>query len=427
MEPSECARTFRDIRERPAIRSGSPRILLVGYNGANNIGSEARLLAVIEDVRAVLGPSASMTVPTLNKAKQSRYLKEDMGLHTVSFSARSVIKLARLVWNHDIVLLVEGSCYMDTWASALLLEYLWVTKCAVAMHKPCLAYSVDSGKLTPANQKRVRREASKTALIITRTQAAADRLRSWGVTAPIEVTADSAFSLDTSTVEKSPLEQVWSEATSGLVGMALVDFYRWPVVFKPWGGSRNCYRWPFYFSSSETRLRASGELIKGYAAEADHIIAKHNRNVGLLCMEELDTHLAQQVYDHMIHRDRARVFSSHQYSLSQMIAVLRTLDALVSSRYHACVFAMAAGVPMVAVGHDLRIKDLFQELRLPDDFFIPYDRADLGTRLSKCVDSLLSNPQPWREAILHGHELLRERAMRNRQMLKAFVERYGWR
>ena len=82
---------------------------------------------------------------------------------------------------------------------------------------------------------------------------------------------------------------------------------------------------------------------------------------------------------------------------------------------------------MVAVGHDLRIKDLFRELKLPDDLFIPYDCAELLTRLSKGVDRLLSNPQPSKEAILQGHNLLRERAMRNRQMLKAFVERCGWR
>jgi len=30
-------------------------VLLVGYNGANNTGSEARLLPIIEDVRYVFG------------------------------------------------------------------------------------------------------------------------------------------------------------------------------------------------------------------------------------------------------------------------------------------------------------------------------------------------------------------------------------
>ena len=424
MEPSASAGPFGQVQEAGSVRRNSPRILLIGYNGANNLGSEARLIAVIEDLRAVLGPSASITVPTLSVAKQSRYLKESADLHLVPFSTRSVVKLARLVWHHDIVLLVEGSCYMDTWSSALLLAYLWVTKCAGAMHKPCLAYSVDSGQLTRANQKRVRREASKTALIITRTQAAADRLRSWGVTAPMEVTADSAFSLCVNAAEDTPESRIWSDP-SGMVGMALVDFSRWPVVFRPWGRSSDCYRWPFYFSSSPERLRASDELANRYAAEADHIAADHDRRVALLCMEELDTPLAKSVHHRMMRKDRARVFSSSQYSLFEMMAILRGLDALVSSRYHACVLAMPAGVPMVAVGHDLRIHDLFRELNLRDEFFIAHDCADKWTRLDQCIDRLLSDPEPTKRAILRGYNLLRERAMRNRRILKCFLESAG--
>ena len=32
-----------------------PRILLVGYNGANNTGAEAKLLVIIDEIRSVLG------------------------------------------------------------------------------------------------------------------------------------------------------------------------------------------------------------------------------------------------------------------------------------------------------------------------------------------------------------------------------------
>ena len=43
-----------------------PRILLVGYNGANNTGAEAKLLAIINEVRAVVGSDAVITIPSLN-------------------------------------------------------------------------------------------------------------------------------------------------------------------------------------------------------------------------------------------------------------------------------------------------------------------------------------------------------------------------
>ena len=42
-----------------------PRVLLIGYSGANNTGAEALLQADIEDIRAIFGEEAMLTVPAL--------------------------------------------------------------------------------------------------------------------------------------------------------------------------------------------------------------------------------------------------------------------------------------------------------------------------------------------------------------------------
>ncbi len=412
--------------QQRASQHSLPRVLLVGYNGANNTGSEARLLAIIEDVRAILGLGAQITIPTLNEANLRRYVKEELGLQIVAVPSIYFMTLRRLVRNHDLVLLVEGSCYMDTWTSALLWAFLWATRCAHAMRKPCLAYTVDSGHLSAVNRWCVRREASKTDLIITRTQAAADRLTSWGVTAPMKVTADTAFSFCMDAADAGLLSRIWPEASSKVVGMAPVDFYCWPVVIRPWGRARDRYRWPYYFSRSRARARATERLARGFAAEADHIVEDHNRCVALIAMEELDLPLVHQVLAQMSHRDQARVFSSRQYNASQMTAVLRGLDLLVSSRYHACVMSMAAGVPMVAVGHDLRLKELFQDLGLHDELFISHTCGNLFTLVRERIDCLLSAPVSTRATILKSHEQHLARAGRNRELLRTFVESHGW-
>jgi hypothetical protein len=38
--------------------------------------------------------------------------------------------MRRLVRENDLIMLVEGSTYMDTWTSAMLWCYLWATHCA---------------------------------------------------------------------------------------------------------------------------------------------------------------------------------------------------------------------------------------------------------------------------------------------------------
>lgn len=161
------------------------KVLLVGYNGANNTGSEARLLSIIEDVRGVLGPETEITVPTLNEENLRRYLSEDEKIHIAPIPSIFFFSIYKLVAEHDLFLLVEGSCYMDTWTSALLWAFLWATKSAHRQKKPCVAYAVDAGELSSFNSWLVKREAIKTDLIITRTSYAAKKLREIGVTAPI--------------------------------------------------------------------------------------------------------------------------------------------------------------------------------------------------------------------------------------------------
>ena len=104
--------------------------------------------------------------------------------------------IRKFVKENDLIMLVEGSCYMDTWGSALLWYYLLATRYAHSMKKPCVAYSVDAGSAARFNRWLIRREASKTNLILARTQKAADRLKKWKVKAPIEVTADNAFAFN---------------------------------------------------------------------------------------------------------------------------------------------------------------------------------------------------------------------------------------
>jgi len=403
------------------------KVLLVGYSGANNTGAEALLLADIEDVRAVLGPQAVITIPSINPPNLRRYIKETPSLRIAPLPTIFFSTIRRLVRENDLIMLVEGSTYMDTWASALLWVYLWATRCAAEMGKPSLAYAVDAGEIKSAfNRWLLRREASKTSLIITRAAAAAERLRSFGVTAPMEVTADNAFNFRPDPADAGLLSRAWPEAGRNVVGMALVDFYQFPVVMKPWGPKKDCYKWPYYFTHSPERTRATEALARSYAALADELIARHGKSVALIGMEGLDEVLLRKVHAYMVHPDRARIFCSREYNASQMVCILRSLELLLTSRYHACVLSLAAQVPQIAVGHDLRLKTIYQELGLFDDFFVEPNAHDLYESLSPRVERLLEDPSCVRDALRRGYEKHRRDARRNRSLLEDFVQARGW-
>lgn len=404
----------------------APAVLLVGYNGANNTGAEALLQADIADLRAVLGPDARLTVPTLNEAKLRRYLQPGATLRIAPVPPVFPAAVRRLVREHDLVVLVEGSAYLDTWTPALLWYFLWATRCAAQAGRPCLAYAVDAGRLNRLDRWLTRREASRTELIVTRAQAAAERLRSWGVTAPVTATADNAFTFEPDPAGAAWLRASWPEG-AGAVGLALVDFSRFPVVVRPWGRRGDRYRWPYYFAHSPARRRASRALAEGYAALADRIVARHGRPVALIGMEELDEPLTRAVQERMRHGARARVFSSREHDASRMTTLLRSLDLLVTSRYHAAVLSMAAAVPQVAVGHDLRLVSLYEELGLAGELFVRGGATpETFSAVTERVERLLADPAPVRAALREGHRVHAAAARRNRELLRAFALRHGW-
>src|SRR4030066_1437503 len=78
------------------------RVLLLGYSGANNTGAEALLLADIEDVRAVLGPNAVITIPSINPPNLRRYVKETSNLRISFLPTLFFSELRRLVRVNDL-------------------------------------------------------------------------------------------------------------------------------------------------------------------------------------------------------------------------------------------------------------------------------------------------------------------------------------
>ncbi len=399
------------------------KILLVGYNGANNTGSEARLHAIIDDLKEILGEKVKITVPTLNQENLRRYLKETESIKIVHLPSIYFFTMRKLIKEHDIVILVEGSCYMDTWTSALLWAFLWATKCADDFGKHSLGYAVDAGKLSSLNKKLVQREASKTNLIITRNFKSREILKSAGVTAPIEVTADCAFELKSDQYNSNFLKETWPAAENKLVGLSVVDFYLWPVVIRPWGRSEDQYRWPYYFSRSKERDYQREELSKSWAELADHIIQKYKQNIALICMEDLDEPLARKIYEKMKYPEKARIFSSSEYNASEMTVLLRNLNLLLTSRYHASVLSLSEKVPQIAIGHDTRLKNLYKEIEIYENYFIDYNDSDLWQKVRNKSEELLKSPESMQSTLKIGYNDQLKRAQKNRNLLKEFLKK----
>jgi hypothetical protein len=213
--------------------------------------------------------------------------------------------------------------------------------------------------------------------------------------------------------------------------LAIIDFNLWPVVIRPWGSNENRYKWPYYFPRSKIRTRRSEELAVRWASEADRIIRKHGKNIALICMEEVDEPLVKNIVKKMEIPQNTRIFSSREFNASQMTEILRGLDLLVTSRYHAAVLSLEKSIPQIAVGHDPRLAGLYKDLGIDNEYLINYRNLEnsgqkIWNQVSSSVDELLNDPGIIIERLSKGFDEHLARSNQNHIILKEFLEEGGW-
>jgi len=81
------------------------------------------------------------------------------------------------------------------------------------------------------------------------------------------------------------------------------------------------------------------------------------------------------------------VFTSDKYDMYQLVSILRASDRILSSRYHAIVTSMPAGVPSAGVTMDERIRNLMRE-RGHEHLLMLVDEPDLADKIVAALHAL---------------------------------------
>lgn len=390
-------------REASTItRRGKPlRCLVVGYNGAGNTGSDIRLLTAIDDIREALGPQTQITVTSINAQRTAAMLPRggDIEVAEVAFTPhRFMPAIWKLTRNHDVTFLVEGSTFKQNWSPWLLHAYLWAAEYARWNGNHAVAYAVDVGELQSFHAFWTRRIVERMSLTVTRTELARQRLLDMGVRTPVLATTDTAFRF-----QRRPEPH---SRTRPIVGFAPIEFYQWPIRVKLSCPAEERYRWPLAFSWNAERRTLSDWMLERWVTLARHAIKIHDVDLQLIAMEDLDTPVCEKIRSALdpALADRISLASSRQVAPSDMVGILRGLDALVTSRYHACVLSMGGAVPQMAVCHDERLASIYAELGMDQGFLLDYRQPELSQGLLGTFDRLMGQRTDLAERIREKHD-----------------------
>jgi polysaccharide pyruvyl transferase WcaK-like protein len=362
-------------------RKGRPKCVLITYSGANNTGAEARTIEAIQQIRNASGDSYDYYFTTINKANSLRYFSESdafkiIEVHHIFF----LFNLIPLYLRSDLVVLVEGSGFRQNFSSTLLWFFLSTLTLAQTLKIRTIAYAVDAGKLTKSNMIISRSVIDKLSLVMTRTKQAAEVIKSWGVKNSIIVNTDTAFSYKDEG-QSFFYELLLShnlDPNKPTVAIAFKDFFYFPVDINLIKFFKRDKKYKFssiyYHNWNDSIEKKSTDFKRMVANFINEIQAEYDYNVILIAMEGMDEEPTTGI--NSFTNKHIPIFSSNQYDAQQISSILRNIQYLITTRYHALVLSMPAGIPTIAISHDERLESLMEELNLKKELYFEYDKYD---------------------------------------------------
>jgi polysaccharide pyruvyl transferase CsaB len=362
-----------------------PKIGITGSYGGLNLGDEAILQSMIEQLRREV-PGCEITVFSRNAEDTKRRHKVERAIPVRKLSRAEVVpEVERL----DLLLLGGGGILYDAEARIYLREVL----VAHEHHVPVMLFAIGAGPLKHATVQQAVREALEgVAAITVREKSAQQCLEECGVQQEVIVTADPALLLKPEAVPRSMPKAEGLEGRKRLIGMSV----REPGVAAP-----------------DLDPAVYHSLL---ANAADYMVDRFDADVIFVPMEHSmqDLQHSHAVIAKMLRPQRARVLNG-EYTSGQILSLMGRFHFAVGMRLHFLIFAALRGVPFVALPYAGKVAGFLEDLKLPSP---PLNLVNPG-RLCAHLDQSFDDRRALKSLLSKSVPALQERS---RQTIKIALQ-----
>ena len=371
------------------------KLLFAGYNGARNMGSDARVEEMLRQIRHILGAeNVEFRVMSQNFQLTDGYFE---GTHQVHLPDIFPPFLAREVPQNHGVVACEGSMFKSKFANALTTMMIGSLGIAAAENKLSVGYGGEAGHMDPSIRKMCARFC-KDSLIITRNEESRNVLRELGI--PTELGTDTAWTfqpLPPDYGRQVLRERGWDGSKPVLV-VCPINPFEWPVkasigkliAHKATGAYREShYRGPYFHNSGAEAERKYRHYLTSIGNAVDAFRKRHDIFVVMAATERLDARPANRISEQL---GGVPILTSEQFTMYELVSILRACHIMASSRYHGIVTSMPALVPSCGITMDERIRNLMRE-RGHEDLLMNVDDADLEPRLLAALEKLATEAE----------------------------------
>jgi polysaccharide pyruvyl transferase WcaK-like protein len=377
------------------------KLLFAGYNGTRNTGSDVRVEEMLRQVRRILGAeNLALSVMSQNFELTRGYFGDAIQVYLPDVYPPF---LNSEVAKNDGVIACEGSMFKSKFADALTTMMIGALGIAAARNKLSVAFGAEAGEMNPILQKMVKRFCCNS-LVITRNVESQAVLGELGV--PTELGTDTAWTFEPHGPEygrKALLDSGW-DGSLPVLAICPINPYWWPVKasLEKWmahsvaGAYAKSHYRTIYFHRSGPEVDSAYEK---YLAQLAGGVAKYRKSSAVfpvvIGMEMLDLDSCERVSEKL---GGVPIFSSDRYDMYEIVSILRSCHRLLSSRYHAIVTTMPAGIPSAGVTMDERIRNLMRD-RGHEHLLMRVDELELEDKIVAALRALDSQTEAVRDAM----------------------------
>lgn len=304
--------------------------IISGYYGFQNIGDDAMLMSIINDLRK-FKPDIKILILSKIPVGTTKDYNVD------SISRVNIIRIFRAMRNARAFIYGGGNLLQDNTSTRSLLFYLGTVWMAKKMKLKVMFYANGIGPLKKKiNRLLTRKIMNKVDLITLREELSYSEIRHMDISKPrVIVTADSALTVidrpETASCDIAGL--IGNDAGAPMLGISL---RKYPGHEK------------FEHEKYEAVIaRLADHMASAYGLLPVFIPMQHPDDIPIL-----ENVAAKMSCKSVIIKDKLDVFQTYR--------VICSMEMLVGMRLHALVFAAGAGVPMVGLVYDPKIQGFLE-------------------------------------------------------------------
>lgn len=365
---------------------GRYNCVLLGYYGFGNMGDDALLMSVINNLRREI-PYLRIAVLSHNVKAMREKLHD---LKADAFNRFNPVSVSKAFRNAEYLIFGGGTLLQDNTSTKSLLYYLYMIRRAKKHNMKVILYANGIGPIhKDVNKKRLQKILPQISLITARDEQSYEYIKSLCPQANIHLTADEALTTSLGNAEN------YVSAELSERGFICVSVRKWRNI--------------------------KDEMYVDYIKTVSEFCQKQGLGILFIVMGKSNDATITEKLVRYVKVPTQVLFTGNEMSGEQLTAVISQAKMTVSVRLHSLIFSACADVPMIGLAYDPKVSAFMRLANLSEDYIINMDKNS-NAKLEKALERLYENLTAEKERLAHRMNELRISAQSNAKITAEFIK-----